>query len=64
VREGLGVAILPLSMVEGDGVVAKPIGGASLDRAITLGAVAGRKFSAASDAFIKLARTRDWSKGA
>jgi hypothetical protein len=51
-------------MVEGDGVVAKAIDGATLDRAITLGTVAGRKFSAASDAFIKLARTRDWSKGA
>jgi hypothetical protein len=27
-----------------------------------LGTVAGRRFSAASDAFVKLARTRDWGK--
>jgi DNA-binding transcriptional LysR family regulator len=63
-RVGLGVAIMPPSMVEGGGLVAKPIEGVQLDRAITLGTVAGRKFTAASDAFIKLARTRDWSSNA
>jgi DNA-binding transcriptional LysR family regulator len=64
VREGLGVATLPRSAVCADDLVAKPIDGATLDRAITLGTVAGRKFSPASDAFVKLARTRDWGKGA
>lgn len=64
VREGLGVAILPPSMVSGEGMIAKPIDGVAMDRAITLGTVAGRKFSAASDAFIKLARARDWNKSA
>jgi DNA-binding transcriptional LysR family regulator len=61
VREGLGLAILPPSTAGADGIVAKKIEGVTLDRAITLGTVAGRKFSPASDAFIKLARTRDWS---
>ncbi len=61
VREGLGIAVLPPTMVAGSGLVAKPIEGVTLDRAVTLGTVAGRKFSAASDAFVKLARTRDWS---
>lgn len=64
VREGLGFAILPPSMVVGHGVLAKPIEGSRLDRAITLGTVAGRKFTAASDAFIKLARARDWLRNA
>lgn len=64
VREGLGVAIMPPTMVTGDGVVARPVEGVTIDRAITLGTVAGRKFSAASDAFIKLARARDWNKSA
>jgi DNA-binding transcriptional LysR family regulator len=64
VREGLGVAALPSSMIAGSGLIARPIEGTTIDRAITLGTVAGRKFSAASDAFVKLARTRDWSKPA
>lgn len=64
VLEGLGVSILPPSMIDDDRVVAKRIEGVTLDRAITLGTVAGRKFSPASDAFIKLARARDWSKSA
>jgi DNA-binding transcriptional LysR family regulator len=64
VREGLGVATLPPSMIAGSGLVARPIEGTTLDRAMTLGTVAGRKFSAASDAFVKLARTRDWTKPA
>ena len=64
VREGLGVAALPSSMVAGSGLTVRPIEGTTIDRAITLGTVAGRKFSAASDAFVKLARTRDWAKPA
>jgi LysR family hydrogen peroxide-inducible transcriptional activator len=64
VHEGLGVAALPSSMIAGSGLTARPIEGTTIDRAITLGTVAGRKFSAASDAFVKLARTRDWSKPA
>lgn len=64
VREGMGIAVLPPTMIAGMDLVAKSIDGMTIDRAITLGTVAGRKFSAASDAFIKLARTRDWSKSA
>jgi DNA-binding transcriptional LysR family regulator len=62
VREGLGVAALPLSVVTGSGLAAKPIEGLKVERAITLGTIAGRRFSPASDAFIKLARTRDWGR--
>lgn len=62
VREGLGVAALPPSTIAGSGLIERPIEGTTFDRAITLGTVAGRKFSAASDAFVKLARTRDWAR--
>jgi DNA-binding transcriptional LysR family regulator len=64
VGEGLGVATLPPSMIAGTTLTTRPIEGTTLDRAMTLGTVAGRKFSAASDAFVKLARTRDWAKPA
>ena len=62
VRSGLGLAIVPQSIALHEGLVAKAIDGADIERAVTLGSVAGRKFSAASDAFVKLARTRDWSE--
>ena len=62
IREGLGIATLPQSLAAGSGLVSKPIEGLNIERAITLGTVAGRRFSPASDAFIKLARTRDWGK--
>lgn len=61
VQAGLGITILPRSMPVTGTLQSKPVEGLEIERAITLGAVAGRKFSPASDAFIKLARTRDWS---
>lgn len=61
VRAGLGLALVPQSVALERGLVAKQIDGADLARVVALGAVAGRRFSAASDAFVKLARTRDWS---
>jgi DNA-binding transcriptional LysR family regulator len=64
VRDGLGIATLPASMAAGTDLVSKPIEGLNLERSITLGTVAGRRFSPASDAFIKLARARDWGKPA
>lgn len=59
-REGLGVAVLPMSMAAGSGLVIKPIDGTTFERVITLSTVAGRRFTPASDAFVKLARSRDW----
>lgn len=64
VREGIGIATLPASITEGSDLVVKPIEGLNIERAITLGSVAGRRFSPASDAFVKLARARDWGKSA
>ena len=62
IREGLGIATLPASMAAGTDLVTKAIEGLNIERSITLGTVAGRRFSPASDAFVKLARSRDWSK--
>lgn len=62
VRSGLGLAVAPQSVEIGPGLVAKPIDGADIVRVVTLSSVSGRRFSPASDAFVKLARTRDWSE--
>ncbi len=61
-RAGLGVAVLPMSMAAESGLVVRPIDGTKFERAITLGTVAGRRFTPASDAFVKLARSRDWGQ--
>lgn len=63
-REGIGIAALPASIAGVSDLVTKPIEGLGIERAITLGTVAGRRFSPASDAFIKLSRARDWSRSA
>ena len=62
IREGIGIATLPASIAAASDLLSKPIEGLNIERAITLGTVAGRRFSPASDAFVKLARARDWSK--
>jgi DNA-binding transcriptional LysR family regulator len=64
IRDGLGIATLPVSLAVSSDLVVKPVEGLSIERAITLGTIPGRRFSAASDAFIKLARARDWAKTA
>lgn len=62
IRDGLGIATLPASLATSSDLVVKPVEGLNIERAITLGTVTGRRFSPASDAFIKLARARDWGK--
>ena len=61
VRAGFGLGLVPQSIALQPGLVARPIEGADIQRAVGLGSVAGRRFSPASDAFVKLARSRDWS---
>lgn len=61
VLAGFGLGLVPRSITLLTGLVAKPIDGADIQRVVGLGTVAGRRFSPASDAFVKLARSRDWS---
>lgn len=61
VRAGYGIALIPESVDVADGLTTRPVTGIVLDRAVALGAVAGRRFSTAAEAFIKLARSRAWS---
>lgn len=61
VQAGFGFGLVPQSVTLQAGLVARPIDGADLQRVVGLGTVTGRKFSPASDAFVKLARSRDWS---
>lgn len=64
VRDGFGFGLVPQSVALQPGLIAKQVDGADIQRVVGLGTVAGRKFSPASDAFVKLARTRDWSNDA
>lgn len=61
VRAGFGFGLAPQSIALQPGLVARPIDGADIQRVVGLGTVSGRKFSAASDAFVKLARSRAWN---
>ncbi|MBI1213288.1 MAG: LysR family transcriptional regulator [Alphaproteobacteria bacterium] len=61
VQAGFGLGLVPQTITLQQGLIARQIDGAELQRSVGLGAVAGRRFSVASDAFVKLARTRDWS---
>jgi DNA-binding transcriptional LysR family regulator len=62
VRAGFGVGFTAgSSSLPGD-VVWRPIESVAITREISLATVAGRPFSAATDAFVRLARMRDWAE--
>jgi LysR family transcriptional regulator, hydrogen peroxide-inducible genes activator len=61
VRAGFGVGFTPRSDHLPEGVVAREIERVEIDREVSLATVVGRPFSAATDAFVKLARSRDWT---
>jgi LysR family transcriptional regulator, hydrogen peroxide-inducible genes activator len=61
VREGFGVGFVTRSDRLTDGILGRSIDRVQIVRKVTLATVAGRPFSAATDAFVKLARVRDWT---
>jgi len=61
VRAGFGVGFMPRSDRLAEGIVARPIERVDITREVSVATVAGRPFSAATDAFVKLARMRDWA---
>jgi DNA-binding transcriptional LysR family regulator len=61
VRAGFGVGFLPRSDRLAEGIVGRQIEKVEIDRKVSLATVAGRPFSAATDAFVKLSRMRDWA---
>jgi DNA-binding transcriptional LysR family regulator len=61
VQATFGLGITPISTPILDGIVARSIERVAIDREVSLGIVVGRPFSAATDAFVKLARLRDWT---
>ena len=61
VREGFGIGFMPRSDYLAEGIVGRSIERVEIDRKVSLATVAGRPFSAATDAFVKLARSRDWA---
>ncbi|HVU20088.1 MAG TPA: LysR family transcriptional regulator [Rhizomicrobium sp.] len=61
VLAGFGCGISPPTIALADGLVGIPFVGGGLEREVVLATVAGRRFSVAADAFVKIARARDWS---
>jgi LysR family transcriptional regulator, hydrogen peroxide-inducible genes activator len=61
VRAGFGVGFIPRSDRLAEGIVGRQIEKVEIDRKVSLATVAGRPFSAATDAFVKLSRMRDWA---
>jgi DNA-binding transcriptional LysR family regulator len=61
VRAGFGVGFMPRSDRLAEGIVSRQIEKVEIDRKVSLATVPGRPFSAATDAFVKLSRMRDWA---
>lgn len=57
---GCGVSSPTIPLL--DGIVGVPLSGKGVEREVVLATVAGRRFSVAVDAFVKVARARDWSQ--
>jgi LysR family hydrogen peroxide-inducible transcriptional activator len=62
VGAGLGIALAAGCQSTTDGVVRRPLDDAAARQRIMLAAVAGRPAGRAADAFVKLARARDWTQ--
>ncbi len=60
IEAGLGLGFLPQSALRGGYLRHVPVDGLDLTRQVVLYGVAGRQRSAAAEAFLKLARARDW----
>ena len=58
---GLGIALVPQHLPVSAAAVTRPLSEAPLERSVVLAAVGGRRHSPALDAFIKLARARDFA---
>lgn len=61
VLSGFGIGICPPTITLQEGLVGVPFSSEAADREVVLATVPGRKFSVAADAFVKIARARDWS---
>ncbi len=61
VLAGFGCGIVPRTLPVAAGLVSVPLEGNTLEREVVVATVAGRRFSLAADAFVKVVRARDWS---
>ncbi len=62
VLSGFGIGISPPTIALLDGLVGIPMEGDGFEREVVLATVPGRRFSPAADAFVKVARSRNWSE--
>jgi len=60
IAAGFGLGICSPGLELAADLVSLPFADEDMDRDIVLATVAGRKFSMATDAFVKIARARDW----
>jgi len=60
VLAGFGCAIVPCTIPLVQGLIGVPFDGGPLERSVMLATVAGRRFSVAADAFVRVARAKDW----
>lgn len=63
VGAGLGIALTSLSQPPAEGVIRRKLDDPAARHRVMLAAVAGRPAGRAADAFVKLARARDWGPG-
>jgi DNA-binding transcriptional LysR family regulator len=62
VLSGFGIGISPPTIALIDGLIGVPMEADGFEREVVLATVPGRRFSIAADAFVKVARARDWSQ--
>lgn len=62
IAAGFGLGICSPGLDLSAALVSVPFVNEDMDRDIVLATVAGRRFSTATDAFVKIARARDWSE--
>lgn len=62
VRRGFGLGLLPDCAAPRPGVVARPLASAEMERSIAVAIVAGRPFNRATEACLRLARSRHWPR--
>ncbi len=61
VLAGFGCGVMPRTLPVAEGLASVPLENNTFERDVVLATVAGRRFSIAADAFVKVVRARDWS---
>lgn len=63
VAAGFGLGLAPRALAPTEGLVGRLLAAPSFEHGVVIATVAGRPFSTATEACLRLARTRDWTIG-